>query len=75
MGSYEFCVGFAIKVVGGNAGLSFPLNLGTSINVYLDTGITDLILGINFFALGAAIYLFLKKPSKALQPAGVSTLS
>ena len=71
--SYEFSVGFAIKVVGRNAALSFPFGLGTSINVYLDTAITDLVYGVNLFALAAAIYLFLKKPSKALQPTAVAS--
>lgn len=70
--SYEFYVGLAIKVVAENAGLSFPLNFGTSINLYLDTGITDLVFGINLFAVAVAIYLFLKKPGKAMQSAGVA---
>lgn len=65
--SYEFYTGFAIKAVGGNVDDNFPINLGSSIDLYLDTRITDLIYGINLFALAAAIYLFRKKPNKALQ--------
>ena len=64
--SYEFYTGLAIKLLGGNVENNFPLGFGTSINVYLDVRINDLIYGVNLFALGAAVYLLNKKPNSVL---------
>lgn len=71
--SYEFYTGLAIKIVGGNVEDHFPIGLGTNINAYLDVRITDLVYGINLFALGAVIYLLRKKPNKALQSTGLAS--
>jgi len=65
--SYEFYTGLAIKLLGGNVQNNFAMGFGTSINVYLDVRINDLIYGVNLFAFGAAIYLLYKKPNSVLQ--------
>lgn len=66
--SYEYYTGLAIKLVGGNVDSPFSLGLGAYANLYLDTRITDLIYGVNLFAVGAVIYLRRKRPNKGMQP-------
>jgi len=66
--AYEYYTGLAIKLIGGRADTSFSLGLGANAQLYLDTRITDLVYGVNLFALGAVIYLLMKRPGRQAQP-------
>lgn len=67
--SYEYYSGIAIKVLGGRVDSNYSMELGANANLYLDTRITDLVYGINLFAIGALIYLMAKsKPDIAPDP-------
>ena len=59
--SYEFYTGLTLKLMGGNADKTLEFGLGSNLNFYLDTTITDLVYGINLFALLAAIILFRRR--------------
>lgn len=67
--SYEYYSGIAIKVLGGQADSHFKMEVGANANFYLDTRITDLMYGVNVFALLAFVYLLVKsRPNPALNP-------
>jgi hypothetical protein len=70
--AYEYYTGLAIKLMGGKVGASFSLGLGANAKFYLDTRITDMVYGVNLFALGAVIYLVMKRPNRQLQPVASS---
>jgi hypothetical protein len=66
--AYEYYTGLAIKLIGGKVDTSFALGLGANARFYLDTRITDLVYGVNLFAVGAVIYLVMNRPSRPAQP-------
>jgi hypothetical protein len=63
--AYEYYTGVAVKLLGGNTDSSFTLGLGATINVYLDTRITDLVYGVNLFAVLVLAYLLWARPRRA----------
>ncbi len=64
--TYEYYTGVASKLLGGNTDSSFTLGLGANINVYLDTRITDLVYGVNLFAVLVLGYLLWARPRRAM---------
>jgi len=68
--SYEYFTGAAFKVVSGNHEENFKLSLGATITAYLDTRITDVVLGVNIIAVVVLFYLLWQSRSnKPLKPA------
>lgn len=69
--SYEWYTSFAVQLifVGDRDPVTF--SLGSSLTFFLDTRITQVLLGINIFAIIAFVYLFLQKGkwSGAAEPA------
>jgi hypothetical protein len=49
--TYEWYTGLAFKIMGGQVEKTTVLSLGSSINLYLDTRITDVAYGVNIVAL------------------------
>lgn len=58
---YEFYTGLAAKIMGGHVDKTFAFELGSSANFYLSTEVTNVVYGINVFALIAFIYLFTRR--------------
>ena len=68
--SYEYYTGIALQIMGGHVDKTFTLSLGANANLYLDTRIVDLRYGVNIFAIGATIFLLLRRPNYRLHPTG-----
>jgi hypothetical protein len=64
--SYEYYTGIALQIMGGHVDKTFTLSLGSNANLYLDTRIVDLRYGVNVFAIGATIFLLLRRPIYSL---------
>jgi hypothetical protein len=68
--TYEWYTGLAFKIMGGQAEKNTVLSLGSSINLFLDTRITDVAYGVNVVALIAVACLFATRSyAKVLAPA------
>jgi hypothetical protein len=67
--TYEWYTGLAFKIMGGHIEKSTVLGLGSSINFYLDTRITDIAYGVNVVALVALLFLVVARPNHAFQGA------
>ena len=63
---YEYYTGIAIKLLGGEADNVFEFGLGASATLYLDTGVTGLVYGVNLFAVIALIYLLSRARARAI---------
>lgn len=63
---YEYYTGIAVKLMGGEAEHFFKLGLGASATLYLDTGVTGLVYGVNVFALMALIFLLTRSRARAI---------
>jgi hypothetical protein len=59
--SYEYYTGMSFKVAGGHVDKPVTFALGSNANFYLDTRITDLVYGVNLFALAATCYLITRR--------------
>jgi hypothetical protein len=64
--SYEYYTGVALQIMGGHVDKTFTFSLGSNANLYLDTRIVDLRYGVNLFAIGATIFLLLRRPNYRL---------
>jgi hypothetical protein len=64
--SYEYYTGIALQIMGGHVDKTFTLSLGSNANLYLDTRIVDLRYGVNLFAIGATIFLLLRRSNYRL---------
>jgi hypothetical protein len=69
--SYEYFTGIALKLMGGNTTQTFTFSLGANASFYLDTAITDLVYGVNLFAVGAVIYLLWARRARGRQQASL----
>jgi hypothetical protein len=65
--TYEWYTGLAYKIMGGHVEKNTVLELGSSINFYLDTRITDVAYGVNVVALAALLFLVSTRSNPALQ--------
>lgn len=67
--TYEWYTGLAFKIMGGHVEKRTVLGLGSSINFYLDTRITDFAYGVNVVALVALLFLVAQRSHSAFQGA------
>lgn len=58
---YEYYTGIAIELMGGYAAKRFTLEFGSQASMWLGTGISGLIYGVNLFALAAVGYLLVRR--------------
>jgi hypothetical protein len=65
--TYEWYTGLAFKIMGGNVEKNTVLELGSSVNFYLDTRITDVAYGVNVVAVAALIFLVAARSNPAFQ--------
>jgi hypothetical protein len=70
--TYEWYTGLAFKIMGGHVEKNTVLELGSSINFYLDTRITDLAYGVNVVALAALLFLIATRSNPGVQPTPAS---
>lgn len=60
--SYEYYTGLSFKALLGQTDSNVAFNFGAGAELYLDTGITGVVVGANFFALAAFLYLWRSGP-------------
>ena len=70
--TYEWYTGLAFKLMGGHVEKNTALELGSSINFYLDTRITDVTYGVNLVALVALVFLVTARSNPGVQPTPAS---
>ena len=68
--SYEFYTAASISLMGGHVEQTLPIALGSNIELYLDTRITDLVYGANLLAVAVLVYLFRKRTNPAVHTDG-----
>ena len=64
---YAWYTGLSLKLAGGNVVRAFSFDFGAAADFYLDTKITDVVYGINLFAIFALSYLLTHRPNAQLQ--------
>ena len=69
--TYEYYTGLLIGVVGGRVQSNLKLEFGAGLTLYFATRISDLVYGINLFAVAAFVYLVIRlRANPAMQSAG-----
>lgn len=69
--SYEFYLGATIKLMGGNVEQTFPVAFGSALELlFFSIWGTNLVYGVNLFAVAILVYLLLKRPELAVAVLG-----
>lgn len=58
---YEYHTGIALDVIGGHVADRFAAQFGSQGSILLTPGSTDLIYGVNLFAVAAVVYLLMRR--------------